>query len=108
MTTLKDLDRIVPGVIGGLQEISNKMGRAIKCGALIADTDLRARALMSEIGKKIEQINRAWEVYKRPDLRAAYETYDFDAFVANIRAYIQECEAVYQRIIDSEHITGYF
>lgn len=103
MTTLKDLDRIVPGVISGLQEISDKMGRYKKI-----DTDLRARALMSEIKAKIEQIDRAWAVYKRPDLRTVYETYNFDAFVANIRAYIPECEAVYQRIIDPEHITGYF
>ena len=108
MTTLKDLDRIVPRVISGLQEISDKMSRATKGGALIVDTDLKARALISEIKAKIEEISRAWAVYKRPDLRTAYETYNFDAFVANIRAYIPEYEAVYQRMTDPEHITGYF
>ena len=103
MTTLKDLDRIVPGVTSGLQEVSDKMGRYKHI-----DTDLRARALMKEIKEKIEQINRAWAVYKRPDLRVAYENYNFDEFVANIRAYIPECEAAYQRIIDPERTTGYF
>lgn len=103
MTSLSDLDTIVPQVINQLQAISDKMSRYKKI-----DTDLRGRALMSEIKAKIDQIKKAVDVYKRPDLRVAYQDYNFDTFVANIRSYIPECEAVYKRITQSENITGYF
>lgn len=102
MTGLKDLDRIVQDVKAQLQDISNKMGRYKKI-----DTDLRARALMSEIAKKIEQIDLALKTFQMPSLRPAYENYNFDTFVTNIRKYVSEAEADYQRIIMFEDITEF-
>ena len=103
MTRLRDLDRIVSDVIKELQDISDKMGRYKKI-----DTDLKARALMSQIKEKIGTINKSMEVFKRADLRQAYENYNFDNFVATIKSYVTEAQAVYERITDPEHITGYF
>ncbi len=103
MTRLKDLDRIVSDVIKQLQDISDNMGRYKKI-----DTDLRARALMKEIREKIKQINSCMEVFTRPDLRAAYENYNFDEFVTNIKSYVTESQATYERIKKFEDITEYY
>lgn len=103
MTRLGDLDRIVPDVIKQLQDISDNMGRYKKI-----DTDLRARALMKEIREKINQINTCLEVFKRPDLRPAYENYNFDEFVTNIKSYVKEAQATYERIKRFEDITEYY
>ena len=103
MTRLGDLDRIVPDVIKQLQDISDNMGRYKKI-----DTDLRARALMKEIREKINQINTCLEVFKRPDLRPAYENYNFDELVTNIKSYVKEAQATYERIKRFEDITEYY
>ena len=99
MTTLKDLDRIVPGMVKQLQEISNKMSIYSKI-----DTDYRARVLMSEIKAQIEQINTSMKIYKSSP---AFTNYNFDNFVARIKNYVIDDEGAYQRIKRFENITDY-
>ena len=103
MTRLRDLDKIVTDVINQLQNISDNMGRYKKI-----DTDLRARALMKEIKEKIQIIKTSMEVFKRPDLRHLYENYNFDNFVNNIKSYVTEFQADYERIKKFEDITEYY
>ncbi len=103
MTRYKDLEKIVTDVKNQLQSISDNMGRYKKI-----DTDLRARALMKEIKEKITQINRCMEVFTRPDYRQVYENYNFDEFVNNIKSYVTEAQATYERIKKFEDITEFY
>lgn len=100
MTTLRDLEKIVPGIIKELQDISDKMSRYSKI-----DTDLRARELMSEIKDKIEQIKDNMKVFKNGSL---YVNFNFDEYVVELRNYVTESELIYQRIKRFEKATDYY
>ena len=100
MTTLRELNALVPEIISQLQEISNKMSRYSKI-----DTDLRARGLMSEIKDKIEQIQSNMGVFNsNPSLA----NFDFDEYVAELRNFVIEEDLTYQRIKRFEKATDYY
>ncbi len=103
MTSLKDLDRIIPDVIAQLEKIASDMSSYKKI-----KTDLRATALINEIKEKVKQIKLAYETYKRPDLSHLYANYNFDDYVKAITGYVPEYRAVYERIKKFENITDYY
>jgi hypothetical protein len=99
MTTLADLDRIVPDVIGRLDKIRSNMSRYKKI-----NTDFRAKTLMNEIEAKIRQIKKVHEAYRNTP---SYRNKNFDNWVGMQENYIAECTEIYKRIMEFEDVDGY-
>ena len=99
MTTLSDLERIVPDIISRLEQIRRNMSRYKKL-----ETDYRGKTLMREIEAKIDVIKKVYEVYKTAP---SYKTKNFDNWVAKEEHYVKECTAIYKKIMEYESVTGY-
>ena len=99
MTTLKDLETIIPDVIYQLEEIASAMSRYKKI-----KTDGRARVLINEINFKIKQIQKVHEVYKTSP---SFQNHNFDEYVKMIRGFIVEYKDVYERIMKFENVIDY-
>ena len=99
MTTLQELERIVPEIIGALEDIRRNMSRYKKL-----NTDFRGITLMREIEAKIQQIKKVHDVYRTTP---SYRGKDFDNWVRIQRQYVAECHAIYERIKAYEDVAGY-
>ena len=99
MTTLQDLDRIVPDVIARLDRIHSRMSTYKKL-----ETDYRGKTLMREIEAKIEQIKKVHAAYRATP---SYRNKNFDSWVASLENYIAECQAIYEKIKKYEGVAGY-
>ncbi len=99
MTTLKDLETIIPRVIYELEEIASAMSRYKKI-----KTDGRARVLINEINGKIKQIKKVHEVYKTSP---SFKNHNFDEYVKMIKGYIIEYRDLYKRIMAFENVIDY-
>ena len=99
MTTLQDLEHIVPDLIARLEQIHRNMSRYKKI-----KTDFRAVTLMREIEAKIRQIKKVHEAYRATP---SYRNKDFGNWVNMQEQYIKECKAIYDRIMEYESVTGY-
>ena len=99
MTTLKDLDKIVPEIISQLEQIARDMSRYKKI-----NTDFRAKTLINEINAKIKETKEVHETYKNtPSLRNK----NFDNFANSLRNYVKECKRIYEKIKSFEDVAGY-
>ena len=99
MTTLQQLDYIVPDLIEQLEQIRRNASRYKKI-----DTDYRAKTLMYEIDAKINQIKKVHAAYKATP---SYKNKDFDNWVNAQKQYIKECKEIYARIKEYENVVGY-
>ena len=99
MTTLKDLEKIIPEVIAQLDDIASAMSRYKKI-----KTAGRARVLINEINGKIKQIKKVHEVYKTSP---SFKNHNFDDYVKMIRGYVVEYKDLYERIMKFENVTDY-
>jgi len=99
MTTLQDLEWIIPDVISKLDDIASAMSRYKKI-----KTDGRARVLINEINGKIKQIRKVHEVYKNSP---SFQNHNFDEYVKMIRGYIVEYQDLYERIMKFENVIDY-
>lgn len=99
MTTLQDLDRIIPEIISQLEKIKSDMSKYKKI-----KTDYRAKTLINEITAKITQIKKVHDSYKRTP---SYKNKNFDNYVESLRNYVNECKQIYQKIKSYEDVAGY-
>ena len=99
MTTLQDLDRIVPDVIERLEWIRRQMTKYKKI-----DTDFRAKTLINEIAAKITQIRKVHDSYRAAP---SYRNKNFDNWVAMLEAYVAESHRIYEKIKAYESVKGY-
>lgn len=99
MTTLQDLETIIPEVISQLEDIASAMSRYKKI-----KTDGRARVLINEINGKIKQIKKVHEVYKTAP---SFKNHNFDEYVKMIRHFVVEYQDLYERIMKFENIIDY-
>ena len=99
MTTLADLDRLVPELIERLDKIRRDMTKYKKL-----TTDHRGITLIREIEAKITQIKKVHETYRSTP---SYRNKNFDNWVSIQENYIAECLAIYKRIMDFEDVGGY-
>ena len=99
MTTLSDLERIVPDIIKRLNDIHGRMSKYKKL-----NTDFRGRTLMREIEAKVRQIQKVHEAYRNTP---SYKNKDFTNWVEMQEQYIKECTAIYKKIMEYESVTGY-
>ncbi|MBQ8425514.1 MAG: hypothetical protein IJX17_05795 [Clostridia bacterium] len=99
MTTLEDLETIIPDVIKKLEDIASAMSRYKKI-----KTDGRARVLINEINGKIKQIQKVHVVYKTSP---SFKNHNFDEYVKMIRNYIVEYQDLYERIMKFENVIDY-
>ena len=99
MTTLADLERVVPDIIQRLDKIRCDMTRYKKL-----TTDFRGITLIREIEAKISQIKKVHEAYRNTP---SYRNKNFDNWVDIQEKYIAECKEIYKRIIDFEDVGGY-
>jgi hypothetical protein len=99
VTTLQDLDRIVPDVIERLEWIRRQMTKYKKI-----DTDFRAKTLINEIAAKITQIRKVHAAYRATP---SYRNKNFDNWVAMLEAYVAESHRIYEKIKAYENVKGY-
>jgi len=99
MTTLKDLEKIIPAFIKELQDIASAMSRYKKI-----TTDGRARVLINEINGKIKQINKVYEVYKTSP---SFKNQNFDGYVEMIQKQIKDYHKYYNIIKSFEDVIDY-
>ena len=99
MTSLQDLERIVPDLIRRLDKIHAKLSKYKKI-----NTDFRAKTLMNEIKAKISQIKKVHEAYKNTP---SYKNKDFDNWVKLQENYIKECNQICDKIFEYESVMGY-
>lgn len=99
MTTLKDLEKIIPDSIERMRTIKRNMSRYKKL-----DTDYRAKTLMNEIDAKINQVESVYELYKTAP---SYKTKNFDNYVNSLNHYVDECQRIYEKIMAYESVAGY-
>lgn len=99
MTTLQDLDRIVPDMIARLEQIRRNMSRYKKI-----DTDYRAKTLMNEINAKIVQIRKVHESYR---IAPSFRNKNFDRWVEMLEEYAADCQRIYEKIMEYEKVKGY-
>ena len=99
MTTLSDLERIVPDIISRLEQIKWNMSRYKKL-----ETDYRGKTLMREIEAKVRQIQKVHEAYRNTP---SYKNKDFTRWVEMQEQYVKECTAIYKKIMEYESVTGY-
>ena len=99
MTTLSDLERIVPDIISRLERIKWNMSRYKKL-----ETDYRGKTLMREIEAKVRQIQKVHEAYRNTP---SYKNKDFTRWVEIQEQYVKECTAIYKKIMEYESVTGY-
>ena len=99
MTTLKDLDKIVPEIISQLEQIARDMSKYKKI-----NSDFRAKTLINEINAKIKETKKVHETYKNtPSLRNK----NFDYFVDSLKDYVKDCKRIYEKIKSFEDVAGY-
>ena len=99
MTTLNELETIVPKVIKELEDIASAMSRYKKI-----KTDGRARVLINEINGKIKQIQKVMVVYRTAP---SFKNHNFDEYVKMIKGYIIEYRDLYNRIMKFENVIDY-
>ena len=99
MTTLNDLDYIVPQVIKQLEDIASAMSRYKKI-----KTDGRARVLINEINGKIKQIKKVMVVYHTSP---SFKNHNFDEYVKMIKSYVVDYKDLYNRIMKFENVIDY-
>lgn len=99
MTTLNELEIIVPKVIKELEDIASAMSRYKKI-----KTDGRARVLINEINFKINQIKKVMVVYRTAP---SFKNHNFDEYVKMIKGYIVEYRDLYNRIMKFENVIDY-
>lgn len=99
MTSLQDLEIVVPDIIRRLNKIHSKLSRYKKI-----NTDFRAKTLMNEIQAKINQIKKVHEAYKNTP---SYKNKNFDNWVQLQENYIQECNQICDKIYEYESVMGY-
>ncbi|MBQ8425991.1 MAG: hypothetical protein IJX17_08270 [Clostridia bacterium] len=99
MTSLQDLDTIVPDIIRRLNKIYSKLTKYKKI-----NTDYRAKTLMNEITAKINQIKKVHEAYKNTP---SYKNKDFTNWVNMQENYVNECNKICDKIFEYESVMGY-
>ena len=91
MTTLQDLDRIIPNLIGQLEQLKSEISRYKKL-----DIDVRARSLINSINKKIQSTKAGYEYFK---ITPEYYSENFDNFVNDIKQFIKNSKKYYEQDI---------
>ena len=99
MTTLNELETIVPKVIKELEDIASAMSRYKKI-----KTDGRARVLINEINFKINQIKKVMVVYRTSP---SFKNHNFDEYVKMIKGFVVEYKDLYNRIMKFENVIDY-
>lgn len=99
MTTLKDLERIIPNYIKKMDDIASAMSRYKKY-----NTDGRARVLINEIKGKIKQIEKVYQLFKTSP---SFKTQNFDEYVKMIEKQTAEFQKLYDIIIQYEDVPEY-
>lgn len=99
MTSLQDLETIVPKIIRQLKDIRGSMSKYKKI-----NTDYRAKTLMNEIDAKINQIEKVHAAYKNTP---SYKNKDFGNWVSRLKHYVDECRAIHDKIYEYESVMGY-
>ena len=99
MTTLQELENIVPDIIRRLDKIHTKLSKYKKM-----NTDYRAKTLMNEIEAKIRQIRKVHEAYKNTP---SYKNKNFDNWVKMQENYVNECNGICDKIFEYESVMGY-
>ena len=99
MTSLQDLEIVVPNLIRRLDKIHAKLSKYKKI-----NTDFRAKTLMNEINAKINQIKKVHEAYKNTP---SYKDKNFDNWVHLQENYIKECNQICDKIFEYESVMGY-
>ena len=99
MTTLNDLDRIIPEMIRKMEDIASAMSRYKKI-----KTDGRARVHINEINGTIKRLKSVHQVFKNSP---GFQTQNFDDFVSMYTKKIEEFEKIYNIIMEYESVPEY-
>lgn len=100
MTTLTDLETLIPDIIRRMEDIASAASRYKHF-----NRDGRARVLINEINGKIKQIKKVHETYKKSP---SFQNQNFDSYIEMLENQIKEFKNTYDIIMQMNDIPYYY